>query len=478
MAIRTFNWWNFKWGLSDSPNILWEWTFQNWSFWIDTTSEPSWVKLASAIKSSFTTTWEPSVQFSYGWNHYVFCYDKSIYLNWVLKHAYNSAVATSLWVIYWVNVMNVWWTDYLYLLWLSNVHKSSVDLNTILYSIASFASHATLKPSIKYWNDIYFTSKNIFYKLDNAEVITTLYTADVLNQFTWITFFQDTFNLYSSFNSSTSWKQFIFSVSSITSPSYITSWNNLPIVWAINKWWVDYVVAWFTWKDLYAVSGTQKKMIRSNLNWNWTTRDFNGIIIPYLDDAYMLSNNQWLLKFWTEYAWFYDSLVPLWKVTNYTLSTMVYHSPYIYIGWYYGSAYWVYSFELNNPPTFANYYASSWEIISNIYDMWDAYGKKSLLQFDIAYDCDEWNTISPHWWTITLYARKKWGSWTQIVSKTPDSWVWNIRVTSWEISQLWFWDFYQIEFKVKLEPKASWGNNLYTPLFKWLRVTYEDNINS
>lgn len=72
----------------------------------------------------------------------------------------------------------------------------------------------------------------------------TIYTAAKENTFTAITFFQDSFKLYSKVGDATSprdGQQFIIRVGQ-TSPDYITKWDRLPILGACNQGATDYVV--------------------------------------------------------------------------------------------------------------------------------------------------------------------------------------------------------------------------------------------
>ena len=67
-------------------------------------SEPNGFKLVSGT-TSFSTTGSPDLQFFYAGKHYVFCGDKSVYIDGVLTLAYNSTPSGIMGIIYGVNVL-------------------------------------------------------------------------------------------------------------------------------------------------------------------------------------------------------------------------------------------------------------------------------------------------------------------------------------------------------------------------------------
>jgi hypothetical protein len=487
MAIKTWNWNNFRGWLSDNNSLGVEGSFQNGSYWVDVETEPNGVKLLSGT-TSFTTTGRPTFQFTFWTRHYVFCDDKSIYVNGTLEVAYNDSAATTMGVIYGAQAMTVSWTTYIMLFSADAVHRADQDMGWFLFNVAATASNLVQKPNVRYWNDIYFVNKNLFCKIDSAYTVTVLFTADISNTFTWLTFFQDQFRAYSTYNSdsssiSLSGKMFLFSTSLLTQPQYIVDWDNLPIIWATNSRGSDYVIAWYSQSssDLYVVSGTQAQPVKTNMEWNTNLRWFSSYlraIASRFDDVYIGwlygASNTWVFKYWKQYTWANNILTQLVNISG-TIYSIVCTNAFSYFGIVDGSTYKVYKFEHQTPPSL--YYASIGEIISNVTDLGNPYQYKSLLQFDIAYDCDNSYTAVPHGGTITLYARKDSSdSWTTITTNTPASWIGSIRITANEIRALWFGDFYQLELKLKLEPKLLTGNNYYTPLVKGVKLTFEDNV--
>jgi len=169
-------------------------------------------------------------------------------------------------------------------------------------------------------------------------------------------------------------------------------------------------------------------------------------------------------KFGKQYAGFQSILTDVFDTTGTIVS--IESGLYTYIGVKNGATYSVHKFEHASPPS-AQYYASSGEVQSLVMDFGNPYDKKTLLQLDLAYDCDNSYLAVPHGGTITLYARKD-GSdaWSTVATRTPASGIGSMRFVSGELSALGFGDFYQVEFKIKIEPKLNAGNNYYTPLIK------------
>ena len=63
-------------------------------------------------------------------------------------------------------------------------------------------------------------------------------------------------------------------------------------------------------------------------------------------------------------------------------------------------------------------------------------------------------------------------NWTTIRDTWNKDDIWNIRIQANELLSVWFWDFYQLQFKIKLQ----WFSTSYTPFFKKLVLIYQDNI--
>lgn len=491
-TIKVWNWNNFRGGLSDNAYIWPAGSFQNGSINIDTESEPGWFKLAPAATNYITTTGIPT--FIYNWNSvwdahiYTFCDDKAAYSNTTLKWAYNSTQSTTIGIVYHARMGYVSWTAKLFLFSAAAIHKADIDLAWVSYSLQATES-STYKTSVIYDDIIYFTSGRTFYSyVPNTDVLTTIFTWDLDETFRGLTLFQDQFKLYSNVND-TNWRQYIINVWD-TAATYITNWIGLPIQWASNVWWIDYVVTWVNTSrsDLYAVSGTQRKLvvwnndwIRSRTFWSWALT-YVSPIMSNNDDIFVTwytynNSNAGLFKYGKYYPWMNNVLTtPVWLTDN-NITAIASNGIYIYMGTKTGSTYNVKVMAMSSPPSdFSYYYAASWDLISLVFDWGNPFTKKTLKRIVISYDCDASHPI-PKGGSFALYWRSKSSqSWTQIGATQTKTDVSYVDITENTIYAAWFSTFTQMEFKITLTPATSGGNNYYTPLIRWMQVYYYDDV--
>ena len=473
MAV-TQNYWDWKkftW-LADTNTIWSEWQYDNASYNIDTQTEPNWVKLTPQPKEYHTTTNTPTVilDLSDYWLTWILTCtaDWKVYKNWALIYTLSS----------WNEIYDAIWqynsigTFYVLLFTASAIHRMELtDPVWVDENWKTFISNGYKKYPVNVYWEIYFASKNKWYKLDTAWTLSSLYTFPAQDKVVWITFFQDNFSIYTTWWNH--WRQYLFPILA-TTPYYNIEWKWLPILWVTNLWWLDYVVTWYNefYSDLYLVSWTQRKPLKINSEWN-NSRGFYWIISSRLDDIYLTwkfdvnttATQYRLYKFWNYYNGFSQELTPfLWELTD-NITCITPSRSVIYIGTNWNK---VYSIDLNQAPP---KYNTVWEITSMIMDFWMPDTKKSLQWFEISYSNKDTN-ISNRWWTLTLYARKdEMSSWIEIKTIWSKSDIGKIRVDATEVRNLNFWDFYQIQFKVKLE--WSW---LSTPFLKKVRVIYQNNL--
>jgi len=467
---KVFEWKKFTW-LSDSSVIWASWQYDNSSYNIDTQTEPNWVKLTPQPQLLYSTTDTPRFILNANdyWELWIFsfCDDWSIYRDWTSVFTLSSwkSIRWAVWQ-YWDN-----WELYIIFFTRNYIHRLKYSDNSVDEDWISINDKDYNKNPLNiYWN-IYFGSWNVFYKLDNIWTLSTIYTFPKQDNIAWITFFQDNFNIYTTWWNY--WRQYVFPILSET-PYYNIEWKWLPILWALNEWWLDYVVTWYnsSYSDLYLVSWTQKKALKINSEWSGS-RKFNWILHNRLGDMYIAWSYNWdkkLFRFWNYYNWFSQELIPYLDFTN-DVTCINSSSTALYV-WTEDNK--VYIINLNSIP---DYYQSEWWITSLVSDFWTPDTKKYLNELHLAYD-NRWTNMSDRWWSFVLYARKfetDW--WTELYSTDNLYNTWNIKMYQTELADKWFNDFYQLQFKVKLISRNNWDGFLYTPFFKKLKVIYTDDIN-
>lgn len=467
---KIFEWKKFTW-LSDSSIIWVEWQYSNESYNIDTQTEPNWVKLTPKPELLLTTTDTPrfilnAADYWKSWI-FVFCDDWEIYKDGVSIHTAPDRIKWAIWQYIWPDDHPDDRVFYILFFTKNTVYKIKYSDNSVS-TIDTFQNHSDYKYPINVYWEIYFASWNVLYKISNEWVLeSVLYRFPKQESVMWITFFQDNFNIYTT--TWNYWRQYLFPILSET-PYYNIEWKWLPILWALNSWWLDYVVAWYNelYSDLYVVSWTQRKALKINWEWN-NARWFHWELFSRLDDVYISWRYSWqekLFRFWNYYNWFNQELIPYLNFSNEV--TCINSSAAALYVWTQDNE--VYIVDLNSiPPD----YQTDWEIVSIILDFWSPDTKKYLNEIHLAYD-NESTKMSNRWWEFVLYARKyETDSWVELYSTWNLSDTWNIEIHQTALAEKWFNDFYQLQFKVKL---ISNSNNT-TPFFKKLKVIYTDDIN-
>ena len=486
MAKRFWNWNNFRWWISDNPSLWQDWQYQDWLY-IDVQSEPNGFKLTSIDSSLYAVNSRPVeildlADFWSAWV-YTFCTWWEIY-NWLGNIIYTDVSWSPIIAATW---MYSGWTLYLYYFtWIGAIHKISVSWTHTLITTALFTTDSY--PIIKYGWDIYFGNKNTFRKLDSAEVLTTIFTASTENTFTAITFFQDSFKLYSRLWDTTNprdWQQFIIWVNK-TSPDYIVKWDRLPILWACNQWATDTVItwAWPNYSDAYLVSWTQRQLLKGNYENMNLWRKFTWKMVSWKDEVILIWHNQQVLS--SPYGW---SIFRLWKYFPWMPTALTEILRWVW-GWalkiscistwynqiYFGVDTWIWykvdSINLDSPV--ATYTDATGYIVSQIYTWWDTSVIKTLDEIGIWYSCDWNNPYFPHWWAFKIFGRTSpWNSWTQIWANYTKTDIWQVTITSNEIKAANMGDFLQLELKVEI---TRWSSTR-SPLITFIKVSYDDNVN-
>jgi len=483
---KIWNWNNFKGWLSDNPYLWQPWQYQDW-VGIDVQTEPNWFKLTSDYNIYRETNTQTNVildlQDYWGSWLYFFCAWWEIYKDTTTNPIYTDITGSA---IVAATAMYVSWTLYIYYFTaIGTIHKIATDWTW--HTALGFSLIWSDKyPIVNYWWDIYFGDKYTFKKLDTNEALTTIYTAERANKFVWMTFFQDSFRLYSALWGSSyasNGRQFIFSTtSSWSNPDYIVDWKRLPILWVCNVWATDYVVtgSWPNYSDLYQVSWTQRQLIKSNFEVMQLWRKFTWQIVSWKDEVFLLGykDNLWTIyqewksvfRIWQYFPWLPTALTEIlrtgWRIYSLFAS---YNMLYIWVDTW--SVYRVYSISLDAP---TSTYISDWYVTSLVFNGWDATSEKTLEEIDISYMCDSTNPYFPHRWTIEMYARKNPNdSWTQVWTNYVKNDIGNIKISKNEITAANMWDFYQIELKCLIRKYDA----THSPLVTWIKVIYDDNIN-
>ena len=472
---------NFRGGISDNPYLWNEWQIQE-AVRVDVQSEPKGFKLSWDYGSVLITASNPNVILDladfWGSGIYTFCSAWEIYKDTSTTPIYTDATWSEI-----VNASAMWVSGTLYIYYFTAIwviHRIATDWtwHTTKWALTG----STTYPLVKFAGNIYFGDKNVFRELDTNETLSAILTLPVDETITWVTFFQDQFKIYVRCWDATNprnGKQYILWVGE-TAADYVTSWERLPILWACNIWSTDYVVvwAWPNYSDLYAVSGTQRQLLKSNQDGMSLWRKFVGKLVSWKDDAFILwwdniastsQNGNSVFRLWQFFPWLPIALTDIFKWwTWFTIYSIMASYNYIYI-WYKTSINTLAVGKISISSPVETYSESAWYITTQIFDGWDATQKKTIDEIDISYMCDSTNPYFPHGWTIALYWRTSpWSSWSQIGSNYTKTDIWCIRILPNDIMASWITDFYQLELKCQI---TRWSTTT-SPLVTWIRVYY------
>lgn len=501
-----WNWNNFRGGLSDNPYLGQEGQFQD-GINVDVQTEPNWFKLTAPLAqqissvatrasiiidtSDYGLVWDYADLYTF--TQYDWSIESKVYKGTSTTAYYTDSTGSK---IIWATAMWVSWTLALYYFtgaW--TIHKLTLwDVPVHSTLAGSFQSWQDKVPLIHYGDDVYFCAGNKFYKLDSVtETSSVIYTAWTENTFTGITFFQDSFHLYSKASgwatgSSTprNGRQYIIRVWQ-TTPDYITKWDRLPIMWACNIWSTDYVVTgfWPRYSDLYVVSWTQRQLIRSNFESMSLGRQFTGDIISWKDEIFLLGRNRdshqspyasSIFRLGKYFPWMPQALTEIYRTSTTTYVTTLFTGISDLYIWYDRTSLWgTFSIQKINLDTPVTEYTIEWGyIVSNVYTAGDATVIKYLKEIEISYMCDNTNPYFPHWGTFKIYARKNpVDSWTQIGSTYTKTDIWRVKIVQNEITSANMWDYTQIELKCEIIRSST----TLSPLITGVKVTSTININ-
>lgn len=484
MVQQVWNWNNFRGWLSDNPFLLQEGQFQD-GVSTDVQSEPNGFKITSDFSTVLAVASNPNVILDlqdFGWNWiYTFCASWEIYKDVSTTPIYTNLTGSEI-----VSATALWNSGTLYIYYLTAIgwlHRINVDGtgHALKESLTGYTDYAM----VQYAGDLYFGDKNLFRRYTNTEVLSTIYTLPTAERITGITFFQDSFKIYSKTIASDAsltprdGKQYVIRAGE-TEPDYETLWKRLPIMGVSNAWAIDYVVTGSgnNYSDLFAVSGTQRQLLKSNPDGMSLWRKFNGKIVSWKDDAFLLgwhnlaaTSVNWnaIFRLGKAFPWLPQALTDIFRAGSWWTIYSILASYYqIHFGYYntWTGVRWRAVLSIDNPVTTYNGNAY---IVSQVFTGWDATIKKSLDQIDISYMCDNNNPYYPHGWDILIYARlNPSDTWTQIGTTYTKTDIGSIKITSNEITAAGLDSFFQIELKCTIVQ----GSSTLSPLVTGIKTTY------
>lgn len=489
---QVWNWNNFSW---------WEWdAFFYWpAGWYRVSSqlETRMVENSIRISQKKTDTWLTYVWSILAVNPYADrCFTTrdwniwKIYLNWTFQ------LDLSTWTWSWDRIIWFWKMQksssnivYSYWItqasnWTGKIHRINTDAFQIDYSVWTYilsnsrTTNWTSLPVISKSDRIIFANWNTIFEFDSNEVLTTKVSLPIDYDIIAITEYQDTYKVfynvpkYSSGN-----KDWYIAYWDWLSTDFqqIVSYENSPIITAINDWAYDYAVFWNNiTSDLYYVGWLSRwQPLRVNTE---NSVNVNGRIF----------GRRWFVREWMLYITGND------KLTNNCI--------YTYGSYYPGTPKSLVSTQ-NLVTSYNNVWLNAWEQIYYIYDnnkiwtqefsfwvssneqwvcisypiTWKIWGftEKTIDRIDIWYDL-MWNAN-----TIKIYARKNARTdtlntdWWTLLRTISDNTKKFVRVEKNELLSLELWDFNTLEFKVELNKNSL---ATFSPEFRNLRLLYKDNL--
>ena len=402
----------------------------------------------------------------------VVCLDNGrVYLDWVLKHTFNTGTSAYDEVIgIWVN--EVLWVQYVYYITKNSfgnwkIHRSTTDLVTWIDNHKDYQVSSTNPDFIWIINNawlLYIAIKNKIFLLDEDGILQEYLILPASETIMGFTQFQWNYKIYT--NVWRTWVQYRWDGFS-ESPDYRTVWENKPVLWVTNDWEYDYAVLWINenYSDLYRIAWTQKQLLRANLEASWDSRVLSRYLSMRDGILYMSgwsswqSSNKWIYTYWNYYPWQSLSLVQSLSLSN---DDFLFHAHKTATSYFACQDDKVYTMSHN---TDSVDYAMSWYITSLVYEprWWE---ELEIDKIKVAFETN--------WWSIKIYARTSfdWASYT-LLKEITNSFYWTNTnktkdkcfISKEEIMRLWvsFGNFTAIQYKIELIRGATAWN---TPRLK------------
>jgi hypothetical protein len=184
--------------MSDNPYVWQEWQYQEWLS-IDVQTEPNWFKLSSDHSSFLITDSAPNVILDLAefWTSgiYTFCAGWEIYKDTSTTEIYTDVTGSEIKA---ATAMFVSWTLYIYYITaIGVIHRINTD--GTWHTTKWLLTWSNVYPIKNVQGKIYFWDKNVLQELDGSgasETLTAILTLPKNEKITGLTFFQDTFKIY------------------------------------------------------------------------------------------------------------------------------------------------------------------------------------------------------------------------------------------------------------------------------------------
>lgn len=449
----------------DTPYLWVAWWFDT-SLWCDIRKEPPFVKLSTEMK--LERTFDDDITFMQNLEDFwltgiLVCLENwKVYLDWVLKHTFNtwtSAFNKIIWVWYMWDVNS---TDTWYLYYFSNlsfnewkIHRSTENLWTFVDSHRTFYTSGynitqDIIPTISEPDRIIFGARDTVFEIDNLEVLTTLITFNKWEEVVWMSEFQNNYKIYNSviwWSWFISWYQYTWDWFS-NDWEYRIVYNKLPFQWIVNDRWYDYVITGHSnfYTDLYKIWWSVWEPIRVNLEGATWKRNFSKYISMRWEIIYISGKNKLdqycIYTLGSYYPWFQDWLV--WEYyINGSNNAFTNHCHWQTKSYFATANDKVYSVDFSNDLSVSNY-VTQFTVITKKW-VWNwIHTKKSIDYMYIGYKLEVWTSIlvyASNWnWTYKLLKT------IAITTETPITQKW-IVIPANEFQSLDLWDFYELDFK-------------------------------
>jgi hypothetical protein len=378
---------------------------------------------------------------------------------------------------YWITFTNSW-------VW--KVHRFDPNFTWVSYSIGwdwtlwawrvNNATYDKMPVLSLPWKIIWAWGNSIF-QITNSETITRLLVLPKDADIMWITYYQDEYKIY--YNWANKWWQ---------TDSYIAYWDwlsefvnafveyeNSPVRMVANDWPYDYVVFWDTFStDLYYVGWLNRWspiVVNTEVDYNnnqrifwfdWLVREW----VLYFTGENKLWNSV-IYVMWKYYPWSSTKLSSIMgieslndiKINANTQWLEIYDNNKIYTQSYFTSTKsWPTGTIFTYPLTW-NFWIDTVKSIKEINIAYQLTNNADSIQLYVrndrdytAYNNTGWILVKTITWS--LYRNKRW-----------------CRVARAELSALWLWNFYMLEYKIVLN---RWFYS--SPILYWVRTLYDDNL--
>jgi hypothetical protein len=374
--------------------------------------------------------------------------------------------------IYSAGVIDVSGTAQVYCFAENKIHKANVAFTTVTESLKTITGN-NKHPIVEANNSIYYGTSSQLRKLNQAEDDTLELQLPWNEQITGLTFFQDLFTIYTSGRVTSTYNITGMGVQykwydGNASYTYRQVWEGLPVQKAISVGGTDYIITGATedYTDLYMVIGTEKQLVRSNLEGGG--RKFLPVMCNRLEDVYIgakIDAYAQTLRYGKYFPNLPTAFTPDFGLENDVVFISTYGNQLAIAVKNTSDTYQLKYYDLKNHSV--TKYETTGEIRSNWIDFGTRRERKTINEMKIA--LDPYNVSEAADGNLTLYARKsKADAWTQFCTFDVTD------VNEYTLSVIpSFGDFYKVEFRVELL-----GNTNHSPVLREIEVRYTTNVSA